>query len=159
MSNSQDPNFLFNSPGNINAISYLLSPEAFNIIEVKRVNSPTNNTIALLELLAEDEDEDGLPIVVKTNIKREIHYDRELLSTALTNVLERDTDGRLTLSAPEGFVVTTEAMVELLIENGFNVGEDAITARTIGKTDIVELITTSKSIRYSGSARIALTIL
>lgn len=154
---SIDPFFLFTEPGNLAALLLLLEPEKFEVIEVKKSIGPCNNTIAIVDILQEDEDIDGLPIIVKSGVRRELMYDRTDLTTALKLVLpmEEETE-RLYVEIESGSDVDVYTVLNALRNHGIDVGDDAITVNPIKTTDVIEIITTSKSIRFSGRALIAL---
>lgn len=156
MSSYLDPYFLFSHQGNRVALAQLLDSEKFKTIKVKPTINLCNNTIALLEILREDLDEDDLPIIVSTGIQREIHYDREDLNAAFHKVLSQDHHGRHVVKVPANFYLETDDVVAALIANGINVGNNAIEIYRIGTSEVIHISTTDKSIRFKGSARIVL---
>lgn len=156
MSSSLDPYFLFTHLGNQIALSLLLDPEKIKTLKVKPTINLCNNTIALLEILREDLDDDDLPIIVCSGIQREIHYDREDLNEAFTKVLTQDSKGRHILNVPSDFYLDARDVNKALIQNGIYVGEDAIQIYRIGQSEIIQIDTTDKSIRFNGSARVVL---
>lgn len=156
MSSAIDPFFLFEHPSNIAAMSTLLDSEKFQVVEVKSLIGPTNNTIAIIELLKEDFDEDDLPYIVKTGIRREIMYDRESIHTAFHRILDKDRSTKtLYINVPVGFNPTVVNVINALITHGIDLGENSIDVAHIKSTNIIHITTTDKSIRFYGDIMIA----
>lgn len=156
MSSAIDPFFLFENPTNLASLEILLEPEKFEVIDVKKAVGPCNNTIATIDILTESEDEDGLPTIVKTGVRRELMYDRQHISDALKSVLSMDSVTKtLYVNLMASDLPDTYHIYRALVQNGIDVGRDAITVTHIANTDIVHIETNNKSIRFYGDMMIA----
>lgn len=159
MSSSIDPFFLFDHPTNIASLSFLLEPEKFEVIQVKEVIGPCNNTIAIVDILKEDLDEDDLPIIVKTGVRREVMYDREQLINGIVATLPIDPLSKIYyIEVNSDDFIDSDFVINKLRQYQLDVGDNAIEVLTIANTNVMQLKTTNKSLRFYGEAFIAFKI-